>query len=226
MRISVIVPVLNEAAHITATLAALQPLRTAGHEILVVDGGSGDATAALARPLCDRVLQAARGRARQMNAGARAALGDVLWFLHADTLATPAALAALLNALAQPACAWGRFDVRLTGAHPVLRVVEWSMNLRAHWSGIATGDQGMFMRRRLFEQAGGFADIPLMEDIALSRRLKRFSAPVRLREPLHTSSRRWEQNGVLSTVAMMWRLRFAYWRGVPPRRLAERYRQG
>ena len=111
-----IIPVLNEAAHITATLAALQPLRTAGHEILVVDGGSGDATAALARPLCDRVLQAARGRARQMNAGARAACGDVLWFLHADTLATPPALAALLNVLAQPACAWGHFDVRLTGA--------------------------------------------------------------------------------------------------------------
>lgn len=226
MRISMIIPVLNEAARIAATLAALQPLRAAGHEIIVVDGGSVDATLAKAQPLCDRVLCAARGRARQMNAGARAARGDVLWFVHADTLATPAALAALLDALAQPACDWGRFDVRLSGAHPLLRVVERCMNLRAHWTGIATGDQGMFMRRGLFEQVGGFADIPLMEDVALSRRLKHYSTPVRLREPLHTSSRRWEHNGVLPTIALMWRLRFAYWRGVPPRRLAERYRQG
>jgi rSAM/selenodomain-associated transferase 2 len=161
-----------------------------------------------------------------MNAGANAARGDVLWFLHADTLVSPAALAALPGALAQSGGDWGRFDVQLTGSHPLLRLVEWSMNLRSRWTAIATGDQGIFVRRGLFEQVGGFADIPLMEDIALSRRLKRHSPPLRLRARLYTSSRRWERNGIVRTIVLMWRLRFAYWRGVPPQRLAERYRQG
>jgi rSAM/selenodomain-associated transferase 2 len=224
MRISVIIPALNEADGIAAALQRLQPLRARGHEVLVVDGGSTDATAARAADLCDRLLQAARGRARQMNAGARAAGGDVLWFLHADTLVPADADAVLLEALARRA--WGRFDVRLSGTQPLLRVVEALMNLRSRITGIATGDQGLFVRRQAFERVGGFPDIPLMEDIALSRALRRHGAPACLRARLVTSSRRWERHGVLRTILLMWWLRFDYWRGVPPARLAARYRQG
>lgn len=225
MRLSVVIPALNEAAGIAATLEPLQPLRAQGHEVLVVDGGSADGTAELARSLCDVLLTAPRGRAAQMNAGAAAARGDVLWFLHADTRADAAALTALSAALADPACIWGRFDVRLSGAHPLLRVVETLMNLRSRITGIATGDQGLFVRRAVFDRVGGFPDIPLMEDIALSRVLKRQVAPVCLRERLTTSSRRWERHGVLRTILLMWRLRFDYWRGVPPEHLAAHYRR-
>lgn len=225
MRISIVIPALNEAAQIAATLEPLQPFRMQGHEVLVVDGGSSDGTPEHARPLCDRVLSAPRGRARQMNAGAQAARGDVLWFLHADTRAAAPAMDALLAALGRPQTAWGRYEVRLSGAHPLLRIVESLMNLRSRWTGIATGDQGIFVCRRLFERVGGFPDIPLMEDIALSRRLKQEAAPVCLRERLVTSSRRWEQRGVARTVLVMWRLRFAYWLGVSPERLAAQYQR-
>lgn len=223
MRISVVIPTLNEAANIAATLEPLQALRAQGHEIIVADGGSTDATRECAMTLCDTLISTAQGRARQMNAGARAARGDVLWFLHADTRADAAAVAALLSALDRPHCEWGRFDVRLSGSRPLLRVVETLMNLRSRRTGIATGDQGLFVRRALFEQVGGFPDIPLMEDVALSRLLKRQAAPVCLRERLVTSSRRWERDGALRTILLMWRLRFAYWRGVSPERLAAQY---
>lgn len=223
MHLSIIVPTRNEAAQIAATLEPLQPLRAQGHEILLVDGGSSDGTPEYVRPLCDRIVNAPRGRARQMNAGAQVARGDVLWFLHADTRASAEAIDALLAALAQPQCAWGRFDVRLSGTLPLLRVVEHMMNLRSRWTGIATGDQGLFVRRDLFARMGGFQDIPLMEDIELSRRLKHEAPPVCLRECLVTSSRRWEQNGIVRTILLMWRLRFAYWLGVSPERLAALY---
>lgn len=226
MKLSIIVPTLNEAAQIVDTLVPLQALRAQGHEVLVVDGGSEDGTLEHAPALCDRVINAQRGRARQMNAGARAACGDVLWFLHADTRVSAAAISALLAALAQPHCTWGRFDVRLSGTHPLLRSVETLMNLRSRRSGIATGDQGMFVRREVFARVGGFPDISLMEDVELSRRLKRVAPPVCLREKLLTSSRRWERDGVVRTVLLMWRLRFAYWLGVSPDRLAAYYRHG
>ncbi|MCO6413998.1 MAG: TIGR04283 family arsenosugar biosynthesis glycosyltransferase [Thiogranum sp.] len=225
MRISIVIPALNEAGSIAATLGALQTLRPQGHELIVVDGGSEDDTIDHAAPLCDRLLTAPRGRARQMNAGARAASGDVLWFLHADTLAPQRAAGDLLAALSRCGCHWGRFDVRLSGRRPLLRVVEAAMNLRSRWSGIATGDQGLFVRRDLFERLGGFPDIPLMEDVAFSRRLKQQGAPACLSTRLVTSSRRWEEYGVLRTVLLMWRLRFAYWRGVSPRQLHAWYRQ-
>lgn len=226
MRISIVVPALNEAARIVATLTPLQPLRAQGHEIIVVDGSSDDGTTERARPLCDRVLTAPRGRACQMNVGAQAAYGDVLWFLHADTRASMGSAEALLTALARAGRDWGRFDVRLSGAHPLLRLVETLMNLRSRWTGIATGDQGLFVRRDLFVRVGGFPDIPLMEDIALSRALKCHGPPICLRERLVTSSRRWERDGIVRTILLMWRLRFAYWRGVSPQRLAALYRQG
>ncbi len=223
MRLSVIVPALDEGETIAATLARLQPLRGRGHEVLVVDGGSRDDTRARAAALADRVLQAPRGRARQMNAGAAQAAGDLLWFVHADTLVPPDADRLLVAALAGRGAAWGRFDVRLSGRRPLLRLIGRLMNLRSRLTGIATGDQGLFVSRELFGRVGGFPDLPLMEDVELSRRLRRELRPLCLRQRLVTSSRRWKQRGVLRTVALMWYLRAAWALGVPAQRLAARY---
>ena len=221
--ISIILPVLNEEAHIVACLNVLQPLRGPESELIVVDGGSRDRTVALAEPLADRVIAGSRGRAAQMNAGAGQASGVILWFLHADSLPPPDAATLIRSALAQPNRHWGRFDVRLSGRHPLLRVVETLMNLRSRLTGIATGDQGIFVRREVFERVGGYPALALMEDIALSRLLKRHSRPVCLRQRLTTSSRRWESNGILRTILLMWRLRLAYFFGADPDRLARMY---
>ena len=211
-------PTLNEAARIGAALEALAPLRAHGHEVIVVDGGSDDATVDLARPLADRVLTSARGRALQMNAGARAARGEALLFLHADTQLPARADELILRALARSA--WGRFDVEIESRHPLLKVVAAAMNLRSRLSGIATGDQAIFVRRDAFP---GFPQIALMEDIALSRVLKRRGRPACLRERARTSGRRWEARGVLRTIFLMWRLRLLYALGVAPQRLAREY---
>jgi len=224
MRLSVVVPALEEAAGIAATLAALQPLRALGHEVVVVDGGSRDATRAIARPLADRVLDARPGRSAQMNAGARAAAGDTFLFLHADSLLPAGAADAIERALAGGA-RWGRFDVTIAGRPRVLRVVAAMMNLRSRLTGIATGDMGIFVERALFDAAGGFAEIPLMEDIALSKKLKRLGGrPACLRERITTSGRRWEARGPWRTIVTMWRLRLAYALGADPVRLAREYR--
>ena len=221
LRLSIIVPVLDEAAGITAALDALQALRARGHEVIVVDGGSADATQALAQPLADCVLAAPRGRAAQMNAGAALARGDAFVFLHADTRLPPGADVLLVEALAQHA--WGRFDVRIGSAHPLLALVGWMMNLRSRATGIATGDQAMFATRAAFERAGGFPAIALMEDVALSVLLKAGGPPACLRAKVVTSGRRWERHGVLSTIALMWRLRLLYFLGADPQRLARIY---
>lgn len=221
MRLSIILPTLNEAEGIAAALAPLQALRRAGHEVIVADGGSADATPALAAPLADRVIAASRGRARQMNAGAEAAGGDALLFLHADTRLPEGAVERIAEALAHHA--WGRFDVTITGRPALLAVVAALMNLRSRLTGIATGDQAHFVTRVAFDAVGGFPDQPLMEDIELSKRLKRLGPPACLRERVTTSGRRWERHGVWPTVLLMWRLRFDYWRGVPAQRLARRY---
>lgn len=226
MTISIIIPALDEAATIAGTLRSLQPFREDGHEVIVVDGGSRDDTRCVVMALVDRVLDAPRGRARQMNAGAAVATGAVLWFLHADTLAPADAPEQIMGARAR-GCRWGRFDVRLTGRAPLLRVVAWMMNRRSCLSGIVTGDQGLFVDRALFEALGGYSDQPLMEDVELSRRLKRRGRPACLPGPLATSARRWERDGVWSTVALMWRLRLAYFLGADPQALQRRYeRQG
>jgi rSAM/selenodomain-associated transferase 2 len=214
-----VVPVLDEAAGIRAALDALAPLRAAGHEVIVVDGGSADGTPELARPLCDRLLTAPRGRARQMNAGAREASGDVLVFLHSDCYCPPDAPFAIAESMKNHL--WGRFDVEIEGTHPMLKLIAWSMNIRSRLTGIATGDQAIFVRRDAFP---GFEDIPLMEDIAFSKTMKRRGAPACLRSRVRTSGRRWESRGVLRTVLLMWRLRLAYALGVDPARLAEKYR--
>ncbi|HEY5791395.1 MAG TPA: TIGR04283 family arsenosugar biosynthesis glycosyltransferase, partial [Gammaproteobacteria bacterium] len=204
---TIVIPARNEEATLPLLLLALQAWRGADCELLVVDGGSGDATVAVAAPLADRVLVTEPGRALQMNAGAAAARGDALWFLHADTRLPAAAVPRVRAALARRS--WGRFDVRLSGRHPLLRLVERLMNLRSRLSGIATGDQGLFVRREVFAAVGGFPPLPLMEDVALSRALKRSGPPACLAGPLVTSSRHWERDGILRTVLLMWRLRFA-----------------
>lgn len=227
MKLAIVMPVLDEAAVLPEALAPLQALRCGGAELIVADGGSQDASAALARPLADAVLAAPRGRARQMNAGAAAAssrdAGDALLFLHADTLLPAAAQELVAEALRGHA--WGRFDVHIEGRSAVLRLVAALMNLRSRISGIATGDQAIFVRRDAFDAVGGFPDQPLMEDIELSSRLKRrFGRPACLRARVGTSGRRWERRGVWRTIALMWRLRLAYWLGAKPERLAEAYR--
>jgi rSAM/selenodomain-associated transferase 2 len=224
MRLSIVVPALDEAAGIGAALEVLAPLRAAGHEVVVIDGGSDDGTLDLAAPRADRVAAAPRGRASQMNAGARLATGDVLLFLHADTRLPPRAERQVLEGLAGSGRAWGRFDVRIDGRHPLLRVVAGLMNARSRWTGIATGDQAIFVRRDAFAAVGGFPPLPLMEDVALSAALKRVSPPLCLRSRVTTSGRRWEARGVVRTVVLMWWLRLRYFLGASPERLAETYR--
>ena len=222
--LSIIIPTLNEAEAIGGTLAALRPLRAHGCEVIVADGGSEDDTVSLARPVADGIVSSQPGRARQQNAGAGAANGAVLLFLHADTHLPADADALVADGLRRTGRGWGRFDVRLTGRHPLLRVIERMMGLRSRLSGIATGDQAIFVRRNWFREAGGFPEIPLMEDVALSKALKRRGRPLCLRETVTTSSRRWEQRGVWRTMVLMWRLRLDYWLGADPARLADRYR--
>ena len=226
MRISIIIPTLNEAEHIESTLMRLEPLRQNGHEVIVVDGGSQDATVNLAKNRADSVINSAPGRALQMNAGARQATGDVLWFLHADSQVSKVAAEQILLALNNRNNYWGRFDIRLSGKHILLRIVEQLMNLRSRLTGIATGDQGVFVRRDCFEAIGGFSQIPLMEDIEISRRLKKWSWPCCIHDTIKTSSRRWEEYGILSTILLMWRLRLGYAFGVSPEKLAHDYKVG
>lgn len=222
-RLSIIMPVLDEAADIAEALTALAPMRARGVEVIVVDGGSRDGTSARAQSLADRVIAAPRGRANQMNTGAAQAQGDVLLFLHADTALPADADVLITDALLRAGRNWGRFDVRIAGTTPLLRVVAAMMNLRSRLTGIATGDQAMFVRREAFNAAGGFPDIPLMEDIALSGALRRAGPPLCIRERITTSGRRWEKHGVLRTIALMWRLRLEYYLGADPAQLARRY---
>lgn len=221
-RLSIILPVLDEASMIGARLAALQALRAQGAELVVTDGGSRDGTPACCAGLADYILIAARGRARQMNAGAAASSGEILLFLHADTELPPQAFDTVIAAI-EGGAQWGRFDVRIDGSHPMLRIIERMMNWRSRLTGIATGDQAIFLRRDLFERIGGYEEIPLMEDIRLCARLKREAAPACLTESVSTSARRWEADGVWRTMLLMWRLRAAHFCGARPETLARQY---
>ena len=223
MRLSIIMPVLNEAADIGVALQALQGLRARGAEVIVADGGSTDETVRTAMPLCDLLVRSPRGRARQMNAGSDGATGDVLLFLHADTRLPENADLAISSALALTRRKWGRFDVAIEGAHPMLRIIAAMMNRRSRLTGIATGDQAIFIRRETFDAVNGFPDIALMEDVAISKKLRRLSLPACIRAKVRTSGRRWETRGVWRTIFLMWRLRLAYFFGADPKALAIAY---
>ena len=223
MNIDIVVPVLNEAAGwptVQRRLAALAACE--GVQVWVVDGGSTDGTAAMATQGGLTVVPSPAGRARQMNAGAAAGQGSVLLFLHADTALPPDWLHSLQAGLAGGAC-WGRFDVHIEGQSALLRVVAAMMNGRSRLSGIATGDQAIFMTRAAFDAVQGFPNQPLMEDIEISKHLLKLSRPVCLRQRVTTSGRRWDTRGVWRTIFLMWRLRFAYWRGRSPAELARAY---
>ncbi len=221
--VTIVVPVLNEASRLPALLDRLAAFRDQA-EVIVVDGGSTDGTAELARRAgWARVLTAARGRARQMNAGAAAAGGEVLLFLHADTAPPPTVLADIRAAMADPEVVGGRFDVRLDNPRPIYRVVETLMNLRSRCAGIWTGDQAIFVRRAAFQRLGGYPDIPLMEDVEFTRRLKRAGRRACLHTRVTASARKWEREGPLRTIILMWALRFLYMLGVSPARLHRWY---
>jgi rSAM/selenodomain-associated transferase 2 len=214
---------LNEGEVIEPLLCALQPLRDQDCEIILSDGGSTDSTRDKARPLCDRIVIVRPGRAAQMNRAAAEASGQWLWFVHADTRFrhSPDGLLAFFQSMEKD---WGFFSIRLDAAGWRFRLIEWMMNRRSRFSRIGTGDQGLFVRRSLFEQLGGFADIPLMEDVELCKRLRRLGRPQVAATRLVTSARRWQRHGVVRTVLLMWRLRLAYFLGVSPERLAQHYR--
>jgi rSAM/selenodomain-associated transferase 2 len=219
MSLSIIVPMLNEEAGIGATLSGLREL---GAEIIAVDGGSSDKSVEIAQAHADQVVHAARGRARQMNAGAAVAQGEVLLFLHADTRLPPAVDRLIFEAIAGGAD-WGRFDVRISGDSIWFPVIAAFMNQRSRLTGIATGDQAIFVKRSAFEQVGGFPDLPLMEDIVISQRLKQLSHPASLHAKVTTAGRRWEKHGVLRTILTMWWLRLRFFFGADPKQLAIEY---
>lgn len=223
MSVSIVVPVLNEADALRSLLPVLLSQHNIG-EVIVADGGSSDQTSTLVKECGAQLVDANRGRARQMNAGAAHASGDILLFLHADSQLPDDAIARVSDAVASGA-RWGRFDIRLSGSHWSFRIIERMINWRSCLSGIATGDQAIFVRRELFESLGGYADIPLMEDVEISKRLKRLAPPCCIHHPLTTSSRRWEHFGILRTIVLMWQMRLAYFLGVSPESLARRYRR-
>ena len=223
MKLSIVVPALDEAEGIAPMLDSLAPLRARGAEVIVVDGGSRDATVEHALPRADYVLSSPPGRALQMNAGAARASGDVLLFLHADSRLPARADRLVIEGLRTLRAQWGRFDVTIAGRQRLLPLVAFFMRMRSRLTGIATGDQAIFVRRNAFEAAGAFPPIALMEDIALCQALKRIGRPLCLRERVVTSGRRWEEHGVLRTVVLMWTLRLAFFFGADPKRLARRY---
>jgi rSAM/selenodomain-associated transferase 2 len=225
MKIAIVVPVFNEALAVPRFLAHVADSKVTENqdfELVFVDGGSTDNTTALIQDAGLRVISSPKGRAWQMNAGAAQTTGDVLLFLHADTQLPQNALKAITTSLAGKIC-WGRFDVRIAGKPWMLGVVARMMNWRSRLTGIATGDQAMFMTRTAYQAIGGFPEQALMEDIEASRRLRQLSRPACISSPLVTSGRRWESKGVWTTIFLMWRLRWAYWRGQNPKQLAELY---
>jgi rSAM/selenodomain-associated transferase 2 len=222
MKVSIIVPVLNEAEQLAETLTLLAPCRDQGHELIVVDGGSCDDTVTIAQSHADKVLCSGRGRARQMNYGIKAAHGDILLFLHADTRMGHQALTRVINAI-EDGYFWGRFNVRLSGKHLMFRVIERMMNLRSCLTGVATGDQAIFISRECVDIVGDYPQIPLMEDVLFSKRLRNLGWPACMPQAVVTSSRRWEQQGILRTVFLMWRLRLMFVLGVPAEKLAQQY---
>ncbi len=223
MTLSIIIPVLNEAASIDQFLQELTAVNDSSIEIIVVDGGSSDNTASLVSKHNVVLINSAKGRARQMNAGAAIASGDILLFVHSDTKFSSITEQLLCISATDSANSWGFFKIQLSGQHWMYRIIELMMNFRSQSTGVATGDQCIFVRHELFKKIKGYKDIPLMEDVELSKRLKRESRPYIIKKMITTSSRRWEKNGIVSTILLMWRLRFLFFIGVSPTRLAKNY---
>ena len=223
MKLSIIIPVLNEAPMIVQTLRCLQLFRRRGHEVIVVDGGSDDQSPLMATPFSDKVIQGLRGRSRQMNTGAESSTAEILLFLHVDTFLPHDADQLIIKGMNDKCRLWGRFDVKLSGKRPLLRIIESLINWRSRLSGIATGDQGIFVKREFFEKIGGFPEIDLMEDIALCKMLKKYGRPLCLWQRVTTASRRWEEKGLFRTVLLMWFLRLAYFFKADPKRLVKLY---
>ena len=221
--LSLVVPVVNEAGNLPGLLDPLQPFRGSGLEVIVVDGGSDDQSTSCAAALADQLLQSPPGRALQMNAGADAARGTVLWFVHADVRLSATTIEELLRLQADDSSGWGFFPVRLVGRHWLLPLIARSMNWRSALTSVATGDQGIFVERQLFREIGGYPPIPLMEDIALSKSLRRHRRPRRPQPKLAVSGRRWDRNGAWRTIFLMWLLRFFYVVGVSPQQLHRLY---
>ena len=219
---TIVIPTLNEEAEIQACLMQLQGLRARGFEVIVVDGGSIDKSPQLVEGLCDQFISTKRGRAAQMNTGARQAMGKFIFFLHVDTR-LPEDFSEIINSIETDKHSWGRFDVKLSGQQWPFRVIETMINSRSRLTGIATGDQVIFMTQEIYRAVDGFPEIALMEDIAMSRKLRNIYSPLCLRERVMTSSRRWEKHGITSTIIKMWWLRFAYFIGVNPEKLVTQY---
>lgn len=213
----------NEAGLIREQLQSLQCYRAKGHELIVIDGGSVDGTLEQVKGLADSCEVSAVGRSKQMNQGASLASGDILLFLHVDTELPIEADECICAALAARGSRWGWFDVKLSRPRLAFRIVASLMNLRARLTSVSTGDQALFVEKELFQEIGGFPRLPLMEDIAISKLLRRQGRPARPAGRVTTSSRRWEEKGLVSTILLMWRLRFLYFIGVKPQRLREMY---
>lgn len=225
MRFSFIIPTLNESHFIQACLVDLQTLKDAC-EIIIVDGGSNDNTLIIAKPLADKIIKSTPGRARQMNVGAKQAKGETLVFLHADTFLPENALDLITKALTKTNNGWGRFNIQLKGKHPMLKVIAVFMNFRSCLTGIATGDQVIFVSKQLFDKVGGYPDIALMEDISFCAKLKNFSDFTCIKAKVTSSGRRWEKNGIFKTILLMWRLRLGHFFGENPDTLSTLYSRG
>lgn len=215
--VSIIVPLLNEKVVVPSLLQQLATLDA--EQIIIVDGGSTDNTRELVGAAGYQVFQSAAGRARQMNAGAQQATQSMLLFLHADTILPNNYKSELAKAKV-----WGRFDVQFSSSLKVMKMVAFFINLRSRISGVATGDQAIFIDRDAFNAIGGFPDFPIMEDVALCKRLRHMHRPFSSRARVTTSARRWEQHGVASTIVKMWLYRLAYFFGVSPLTLKRGYR--
>jgi rSAM/selenodomain-associated transferase 2 len=209
IKLSIIIPVFNESKEVEICLSKLQVLRKQGHEVIVVDGGSNDNTIILASSLCDHIIKSGKSRSIQMNAGAAEATGEHLIFLHVDT-ALPIDIPSLFLQFKNNKNEWGRFDITLSGTHFLFRIIENCMNIRSRLTGIATGDQAIFVNKKIFNEINGFPEISLMEDVALSSLLLKYSKPICFKERVVSSSRRWEENGIIKTILKMWLLRLLY----------------
>jgi len=217
LSVAAIVPVLNESALLPDMIERFRHIDV--DELVYADGGSTDGTREQLQAAGVRWVSSRSGRSAQMNCGAAECTSDILLFIHVDTAVSSSHIEAVRKSMRDRGMAGGRFDVQLSGAHPAFRIIESMINLRSRLSRISTGDQAMFVRRDVFERLGGFPDQPLLEDVAFSRLLKRAGNIACLRQRVETSSRRWEEYGIVRTILLMWWLRLRFWLGAAPARL-------